>query len=99
MKKHNYRIVKPFRFFIFVLICVMLIIFAGYGLLSIGAAEAETTDTYAHVIIQENDTLWDIASHYNPDADIREVVHDIYDINGITANDVVPGLAIDVPVY
>lgn len=97
--RHHYRIVNPVRFFFFILLSVMIIIFAGYGLLNIGSAEAASAETYAQVTISENDTLWEIADHYNPDGDIRTIVHEIYEINGITADDVVPGLTISVPIY
>ena len=99
MRKHHYRIVKPVRFFIFILISVMITVFAGYTVIN-ARAEAAVAETYAQVVIQENDTLWDIAGMYNPDrSDIREIVYEIYDINGIDANNLQPGQVIFVPVY
>lgn len=80
---------------------VMIMAFAGYGLLS-GSSKAVAAEStrYEQVLIQENDTLWNIASMYNPDAnDIRELVHEIYDINGMTASDLHPGDVILVPVH
>ena len=37
---HHYRIVKPFRFFLFVVISIMIIVFAGYTVIGAGNAEA-----------------------------------------------------------
>ena len=100
MRTHHYRITNPVRFFVFIFLSVMITVFAGYSLLNAAQAEAAAEQTYAQVVIQENDTLWNIASSYNPErADIREIVHEIYDINNIDANNIHPGDVIFVPVY
>ena len=99
MRRHHYRVVNPVRFFIFILISVMIMVFAAYGIFRIGSAEATGTDSYAEVVIDENDTLWDLASHYNPDGNIRDIVHEIYDVNGISADDIQPGMKILVPIH
>lgn len=101
MRQHHYRIVNPIRFFLFILISTLIIAFAGYGLLNIGKAEAAQVSTYAQVVIQQDDTLWDIATSYNPNyhGDTRNLVHEIYEINDINASDVHPGDVIFVPVY
>ena len=100
MTKRHYRIVNPVRFFIFILITVLMITFAGYSLLNSGKAEAAAPARYAKVVIQENDTLWEIASAYNPDAtDVRDIIYEIYDFNNIDANNLQPGDVAFVPVY
>lgn len=100
MKHYKIMIVNPVRFFIFILITVFFITFAGFSLLSAGQAEASAPVRYAKVVIQENDTLWNIASSYNPEqSDIRELVHEIYDFNNIDANNLQPGDIVYVPVY
>jgi hypothetical protein len=100
-RKHHYRIAKPFRFFVFILICIMTIVFAGYSI--VGAADAQATDvrTYRQVVIQEDDNLWNLVERYNPDANInvRDAVYDIYEINDIDADDIQPGDTIFVPIY
>lgn len=100
-RHHYYRIANPFRFFIFVLVCIMVITFAGISI--VGAADAEATDirTYRQVVIQENDNLWNLVERYNPDANIniRDAVYDIYEINDIDADDIQPGDEIFIPVY
>ena len=98
----HYRIVNPVRFFIFILITVLFITFAGYSLLGghKTEAQAEAPVRYTKVVIQQDDTLWNIASSYNPEvSDVRELVHEIYDYNGIDANNLQPGDIVYVPVY
>lgn len=100
-RKHHYRIVDPVRFFIFVLICIMILVFAGYTLIGASDAEAAAVKTYAQVTIQDGDNLWSLVERYNEDADIntRDVIYEIYDINGIDADDIHPGDVIFIPVY
>ena len=99
--RRNYRIVKPVRFFLFILICIMVIVFAGYSLLGVSKAEASAASTYARVVIQENDNLWDIVESYNPDVDIsyQEIIHNIRETNDIDVNDLHPGDVVFIPVY
>ena len=101
MRTRHYRIVKPVRFFIFVLISIMIIIFTGYGLLNSGKAEAASADSYERVVVQTNDTLWGLAEMYNPDVEMsyRDIVYDICEINDISAGDIHPGDVIFIPVY
>lgn len=100
-RRHHYRIANPFRFFVFILICMMIITFAGISI--VGAADAQAADirTYRQVVIQEDDNLWNIVERYNPDANInvRDAVYDIYEINDIDADDIQPGDEIFVPIY
>ena len=100
-KRHRYKIVKPFRFFVFVLICSMIAIFATFAISGVGKADAATMTEYTQVKIQENDTLWDIVETYNPnsDLDVRSALYDIYEINDIDAESIRPGDVILVPVY
>ena len=98
-KRHHYRVADPIRFFLFIFISIMIIAYAAFGILSINTAQAESVTRYERVVIQENDTLWNIAISYNPDVhDARQLVHEIYEVNDITS-DIHPGDIIYVPVY
>ena len=101
MSNRHYRIVKPVRFFLFVLISIMIIIFAGYSILNIGKAQAATINTYERVVVQENDTLWDLAETYNPDVKVsyQKIIHDICETNDIESGDIHPGDILFIPVY
>ncbi len=100
-RRHHYRIADPVRFFIFILICTMIIAFAGYTVISSGKAEAAAVNTYAQVTVQENDSLWGLVEKFNPDAniDVQSVIYDIYEINDIEAGSIQPGDTIFIPVY
>lgn len=99
--RHHYRIASPVRFFIFILVCIITITFAGISI--VGAADAEAADirTYRQVVIQEDDNLWNLVERYNPDANIniRDAVYDIYEINDIDADDIHPGDEVFIPIY
>jgi len=100
MRRHRYRVVSPIRFFIFVLISIFMITFAGYSLLNVSRADAEAVESYSTVSVQESDTLWEIASMYNPDAkDIQSIVYKMYEINDLDTAELHPGQKILVPVY
>lgn len=99
MKKH-YRVANPIRFFIFVLICVMTIAFAGSTLLGMDKANAASVSTYRQVEIQADDTLWNIAEQYCSDSiDIRDYINEVCEINDISLNNIHAGDVIFVPVY
>lgn len=101
MKKRHLVIVNPVRFFIFILLSIMILVFAGYSIVGAGSADAATVNTYAQVVIHEGDTLWDIVEKYNPDVNksYQEIIHDISETNDIDVNNIQPGDMIFVPVY
>ena len=99
-RHHRYRVVKPVRFFIFVFMSIMIVSYAAFGLFNLSTAQAESVTRYQRVVVQENDTLWDLAISYNPDVrDARNLVHEIYEVNDITASDLHPGDIIYIPVH
>ena len=100
-RTHHYRIVNPVRFFLFVVISIMILVFAGYSIVGAGNAEAAAVRSYAQVTIHDGDNLWSIVERYNPDANInvRDVIYEIYEINDIDADDIKPGDVIFVPLY
>ena len=101
MKKRHLKVVNPVRFFIFVLICIMIMVFAGYTLIGAGSADAATVNTYAQVVIHEGDNLWDIVEKYNPDVhkSYHEIIYEIEETNDIDVNNLQPGDMVFIPVY
>ena len=99
--RHHYRIVKPFRFFLFVVISIMIIVFAGYTVIGAGNAEASAVRTYVQVTIDEGDSLWSIVERCNKDAhiDVQSAIYDVYEINDIDAADIPPGDKLFIPIY
>lgn len=100
-KVRRYKVVKPFRFFVFVLICITSLVLAAYAVFGSGHADAESLTRYTEVKVQENDTLWNLVETYNPDAniDVRKALYDVYEVNNIDAADIKAGDTILIPVY
>ncbi len=100
-RMHHYRIVKPFRFFLFVVISIMVIVFAGYTAIGAGNAEAAAVRTYVQVTIDEGDNLWSIVERCNKSAniDVQSAIYDVYEINDIDAADIHPGDKLFITVY
>jgi nucleoid-associated protein YgaU len=51
----------------------------------------------ASVVVQQGDSLWEIAQRVSPGADPREVVSGIRDLNGLSSNLIQPGQVLLVP--
>ena len=100
-RKHHYRIVDPVRFFLAVVISIMILIFAGYSIIGATQAQAAAIRTYKQVTTQDGDNLWNLVEAYNPDShiDIRDAIYDIYEINDIDESDIRPGETIFIPIY
>ena len=100
-KRHHYRIVKPVRFFMFVLISIMILVFAGYTVIGAGNAEAAAVRTYVQVTVGEGDSIWDIVDRCNRGSviDVQSAIYDVYEVNDIDAADVHPGDKLFIPVY
>lgn len=96
----KYRITSKFRFTLFVAAAILCIFTAFNSLIGFNTVSSSSVDQYYQVRIQSGDTLWQIASEYGPDdADIRQIIHEICDINEITADSLEAGQKIIVPVY
>ena len=100
-RTHHYRIVKPFRFFLFVVMSIMITVFAGYTMIGAGNAQAAATRSYVQVTIDEGDSLWSIIERCNKDShiDVQSAIYDVYEINDIDAADIQPGDKLFIPVY
>lgn len=61
-------------------------------------AEAESPLNSTEYVVDVGDTLWEIArTNMSPTADVRSVVIDIQDLNGIEGGAIYPGQVILVP--
>ncbi len=96
----KYRITSKLRFTLFVAAAILCVFTAFNSLIGFNTVSSSSVDQYYQVKVQSGDTLWQIASEYGPeDADIRQIVHEICDINEITADSLEAGQKIIVPVY
>ena len=99
--KHHYRIVKPVRFFMFVLISIMITVLAGYTVIGAANAEAASVRSYVQVTVADGDSLWNIIERCNKGSsiDVQSAIYDVYEINDIDAADIQPGEKLFIPIY
>ncbi|GAA3851402.1 hypothetical protein GCM10022243_16440 [Saccharothrix violaceirubra] len=65
-----------------------------YGYVSGAMTVPERTSV---VYVQAGETLWDVAARSAPDSDVDAVVDRIRELNHLTSDEVLPGLALVVP--
>lgn len=99
-KKPKYRLKSRFRFTIFVIFMMLMLVTGSNTILGINDASSLTKPEYASIQIEYGDTLWDLASEYNQEGkDIRKFVYEICELNEISADSIYPGLNILIPIY
>lgn len=90
-------IVNKFRFIMFLLAVFMLISIFAYSFLNIGKVYSKAEIEYTTYIVDNGETLWDIAAKNNPDnKDIRKVIYEIQKYNNI-GNTLSVGQEIKIP--
>lgn len=98
--KKRYRIKSQLRFTIFLSMVILIAVTSVFTIMGQNQAEAMTKPVYTEVLIQNGDTLWQLAKTYGPaDEDIRKVIYKICEINGITADHLQSGQSILIPKY
>ena len=96
----TYRVKSRLRFTVFVALMIIIAVNSANTMLGIYDASSFTVKEYRSVEICSGDTLWQIAKDYMPsDMDTRKAVHQICNLNDITASDLQPGQTIQIPVY
>lgn len=99
-KKTTHRIKSRFRFTVFVVLMMLLLVTASNTVLGLSDASSLTKPEYARVLIISGDTLWDIASRYHHEGDdVRKFVYEICELNDISADSIYPGQSLLIPVY
>ena len=91
MSKEDKKLIKKALIFTFVLALVLFIF--------IKATEPKAEDWEYHTV-QPGDTLWSIATEYNPDFndDVRYITYEIKKVNGMTSSTVYVGEILLVPI-
>lgn len=96
-KNKGLRIYSMARFLTFIIV-VMIIAFLAGGLIFNSTVSGAGETKYETVTVMAGDTLWDIASEYNTDRDLRKYISEICRVNEISAADLYPGQSLKVPV-
>jgi len=95
----RYRVANRFRFTVFVALMIILITTVMNFALGLNTAESLTYVDYMDLEVMAGDTLWSIAETYMNDfGDIRMAVHELCQINNISADQLYAGMTIQVPV-
>ena len=95
----KYRVANRFRFTVFVTIMIILITTVMNFALGLNTADSLTYTEYMNLEIMSGDTLWTIAETYMSDfGDVRMAVHELCQINDISASELYAGMTILVPV-
>lgn len=95
------RIVNVKRFIISTTVLILFILFGGSVLLN-STYSCEKID-YKTVYVTQGETLWKIASKeqeknpYYKDRDIRDVIYDIKEINGLKVSSLTVGQELKIP--
>ena len=93
----TYRIKSRTRFTCFVTLTIILITILANFALGFSTASSLTVPQYEEIRIQSGDTLWDIAGRYTDNSqDIRSAIHEICQINDISASELYAGMTIKV---
>ena len=96
----KYRITSKFRFTAFLVVAILCIFTIIGTLTGINTVSSSSMNQYNQVKVELGDTLWEIASEYGPaDMDVRQVVHEICQINQISAETLYAGMTIQIPIY
>lgn len=95
---NKYKVINMFRFKIFVIISLVIILF--FTLYNSKAFSINKENhQYIEILVNDGDTIWDIAKeYYGGTKDIRRIVHDISSVNAIEGSIINPGDKILVPV-
>lgn len=96
--RKKYRITSKFRFITSMIIMLGLTVGIFGAVTGLDISRAITKPQYTQVEICYGDTLWDIANTYKSnDTDTRKAVFEICKANDIEAEDLMPGMKINVP--
>lgn len=95
----KYKVINKKKFrnasFISIFTMFLVVFFITFAFLKV---YSENKVEYKRIIIEQGDTLWNIALEYNTNQNIRSYIHKIKSINNINNNYIYPGQIIYVPI-
>lgn len=81
-------------------VAIVLAIVVGFFTFGTTGANASTeagSNDFTYVSIHSGETLWDVASRLDPNADPRDLIAEIVQLNALTGSDVEVGQRIALP--
>lgn len=93
--RRRYRLKNKKRFAIFILVFILASVFAGF-IVSAGASSPQVYE-YKVFKVEKGDTLWEIASDYSRDSDIREYIYSIKKLNKLSGDIIYEGQVLLLP--
>ena len=94
------RLTRRGRVVLTMLVALPIVIGAMVFALNGGGAAAtgeQTHVTFHYVTVQSGDSLWSVASRIAPNADPRDVIADLVNLNGLSSAVVTPGQQLAIP--
>ncbi|MEY9953179.1 LysM peptidoglycan-binding domain-containing protein [Leifsonia sp. EB34] len=94
------RLTRRGRVVLTMLVALPIVIGAMVFALNGGGAAAtgeQTHVTFQYVTVQSGDSLWSVASRIAPNADPRNVIADLVNLNGLSSAVVTPGQQLAIP--
>lgn len=93
----RFKIVNIKRFKIFIIISAFLISLIIFTLMNTVTVYPKEEIQYEYIYVRAGDTLWQIASEYNNNMDIRKFIKVIMDENSLNSAIIYPGDVLKVP--
>lgn len=91
----KFRLVNRRRFYIFVILVTIVVTSLAFAATVQGADNAES---YRTVVVEQGDTLWDIAGEYSKGRDLRSYIAEVKKINNLQDSVIYAGDILKMPV-
>jgi LysM repeat protein len=92
------RLTRRGRGVLLTIVAAPLVAIALFAGLNAGGATATSSSTpLSTVTVASGQSLWQLARHIAPNADPRDVISDIIDVNQLASADVYPGERLEIP--
>jgi len=93
--RRRYRLKNKRRFAAFIIFIVMVTVFTG--MIANAGATSNVKQEYKTVKVKSGDTLWEIATVYNDDKDIREYIYNMKKLNNLESDIIHAGQVLLLP--
>lgn len=95
LNRYKVTDIKKFKRFMFIsILFISILVFTSIPTLN---AYSKDIPQFDYIKVTEGDTLWSIASDYDDNKDIRQLIHEISEANNIHSAEIFPGDVIKVP--